>query len=107
MLKFYREIRDRNVIKVGIAYLVAAWLVLQLADVVVPALGLPETAVSWVLAALAVGFAIALVLAWLFDHAALVGIVRQRTHGCFRYSGRYLGERPRGAQAQIGHRAER
>ena len=67
MLNYYRKIRDRGVIKVGIAYLVAAWLVLQLADVLVPALGLPETAVSWVLAALAVGFVIALVLAWLFD----------------------------------------
>lgn len=67
VLEYYRKIRDRGVIKVGIAYLVTAWLVLQLADVLVPALGLPETAVSWVLAALAVGFAIALVLAWLFD----------------------------------------
>lgn len=67
MLKFYREMRDRSVIKVGIAYLVAAWLVLQLADVLVPALGLPETAVSWVLAALAIGFAVTLVLTWLFD----------------------------------------
>lgn len=67
MFKFYREIRDRSVIKVGIAYLVSAWLVLQLADVIVPALGLPETAVSWVLAVLAVGFVISLVLTWLFD----------------------------------------
>lgn len=67
MFKFYREIRDRSVIKVGIAYLVAAWLVLQLADVIVPALGLPETAVSWVLALLAAGFVISLILTWLFD----------------------------------------
>ncbi len=67
MLKFYREIRDRSVIKVGIAYLVTAWLILQLADVLVPALGFPDTAVSWVLAVLAAGFVISLILTWLFD----------------------------------------
>ena len=67
VLNYYRKIRDRGVIKVGVAYLIAAWLILQLADVLVPALGLPETDVSWVLAALAVGFVVALVLAWLFD----------------------------------------
>lgn len=67
MLEYYRKVRDRGVIKVGIAYLVTAWLILQLADVLVPALGLAETAVSWVLAVLAAGFVIALILAWLFD----------------------------------------
>lgn len=67
MFRFFREIRDRSVIKVGIAYLVTAWLILQLADVILPALGLPESAVSWVLALLAVGFVISLILAWLFD----------------------------------------
>ena len=67
MLEYYRKVRDRGVIKVGIAYLVGAWLVLQLADVIIPALGFPETAVSWVLALLAVGFVISLILAWIFD----------------------------------------
>ena len=67
MREYCRKVRDRGVIKVGIAYLVTAWLILQLADVLVPALGLAETAVSWVLALLAVGFVIALILAWLFD----------------------------------------
>ena len=33
MKKFLQQLRDRGVIKVGLAYLVGAWLVLQLADV--------------------------------------------------------------------------
>ncbi len=38
MKGFFRDLGKRHVIKVGIAYLVVAWLVLQLADVIFPAL---------------------------------------------------------------------
>ncbi|MCP5090470.1 MAG: adenylate/guanylate cyclase domain-containing protein [Gammaproteobacteria bacterium] len=67
MSNFFREIRDRGVIKVGIAYLVGAWLVLQLADVIFPAMGLSDKSVTLVLGLLVVGFPLALILAWVFD----------------------------------------
>ena len=67
MMGFIRELRKRHVVKVGIAYLIAAWVVLQLADVIFPALGLPEWSITWALGLLAVGFPVALVLAWVFD----------------------------------------
>ena len=36
MAQLFEELRRRNVFRVGIAYLVAAWLLLQLVDVLVP-----------------------------------------------------------------------
>ena len=42
------ELKRRNVLRVGIAYLVLAWLVLQIADVLFPALTLPDWAIRLV-----------------------------------------------------------
>ena len=61
MRDFFSQLRKRNVIKVGIAYLVVAWLVLQLADVIFPAMHLPEWSTSLALGLLIVGFPVALV----------------------------------------------
>ncbi len=41
-MTFFEELRRRNVIRVGVAYLVAAWLLLQIVDVLAPLLDLPE-----------------------------------------------------------------
>ena len=41
MLKFIEELKRRNVFKVADIYVVCAWVLLQVADVVVPAAGLP------------------------------------------------------------------
>ncbi|MBE9549032.1 MAG: tetratricopeptide repeat protein [Proteobacteria bacterium] len=67
MKGFFRKLRQRNVIKVGIAYLVIAWAVMQLADVILPLLQLPEWTITLVLALLVLGFPIALVLAWAYE----------------------------------------
>jgi adenylate cyclase len=67
MKKFFRQLRDRHVFKVGIAYLVMGWVVLQIADVIFPALNLPGWSITLTLVLLAVGFPISLILAWVFD----------------------------------------
>jgi len=67
MKRFFRELNKRHVVKVGIAYLVVAWVALQLADVIFPAMSLPEWSITLALGLLAVGFPVALVLAWVFD----------------------------------------
>lgn len=67
MKGFFLELRKRHVVKVSIAYLVVAWLVLQLADVIFPALGLPDWSITLALGLLATGFPVAIVLAWVFD----------------------------------------
>ena len=67
MKAFLRQLRERHVVKVAFAYLVVAWLVLQLADVIFPAMGLPDWSISLALGLLAMGFPVALVLSWMFD----------------------------------------
>ena len=66
-MSFLEELKRRRVVRVAIVYAAVAFGVLQAADVLVPALHLPE-ALSTAIAVLAIlGFPIALVLAWAFD----------------------------------------
>ena len=46
MQDFFRELKNRKIIKVGIAYVVGAFVVMESADIVFPAIGLPETAIT-------------------------------------------------------------
>lgn len=66
-MSFFKELRRRNVFRVGAAYLVAAWLLLQIVDVIGPILGLPDTIPRYLLFLLAVGFIPAAVFAWAFE----------------------------------------
>jgi adenylate cyclase len=67
MNSFWQELRKRRVIRVAIAYLVLSWLILQIVDVILPALRLPDWSITLVLVLLLVGFPVALLLSWLFD----------------------------------------
>ena len=69
-MDFFRELKRRNVYKVAVAYGVVAWLVIQVANTTFPILELPSWAIRLVLAVLALGFPIALVLAWAFELTA-------------------------------------
>jgi len=66
-MPFFDELKRRNVIKVAIAYIVVAWLLLQVADVVLPTFGSP----AWVMQAfttlLMLSFPLALLFAWAFE----------------------------------------
>ena len=66
-MSFFEELKRRNVVRVGIAYGVAAWLLIQLTDIVFPRIGLADSAVTLVIALLAIGFIPALILAWAFE----------------------------------------
>ena len=57
---FFEELKRRNVFRVAIAFAIASWLILQIVDVVVPMLGLPEWVGKMVLLMLIVSFPIAL-----------------------------------------------
>ena len=61
------ELGRRNVIRVGVAYLVFAWLALQVLDVITPILGLPDWIGRTVLVLLALGLAPALFLSWAYE----------------------------------------
>ncbi len=66
-LSLIDELKRRNVFKVGIAYVVAAWLLLQFTEVLVGLLGLPENAGKYVILLLVIGFPVALFFAWAFE----------------------------------------
>ena len=66
-MSFFKELKRRNVVRVGIAYTVATWLLIQVTDTVFPRIGLPESAVTLVIALLLIGFIPALILAWAFE----------------------------------------
>ena len=66
-MSFIKELRRRNVIRVAIAYVIVAWLLLQVSDTLVPALYLPEWFHSGVAFLLILGFPLALIFAWAFE----------------------------------------
>ncbi len=65
--KFFAELKRRNVYKVAIAYAVVAWLLMQVATQVFPFLEIPNWAIRLVIMLIAIGFPIALVIAWAFE----------------------------------------
>jgi len=66
-MSFFVELKRRNVFRVGIAYVVGAWLVLQLTDVLSELLDLPNELGPVVVAIVAIGLPIALFLAWAYE----------------------------------------
>ena len=66
-MRLYEELKRRNVFRVAIAYVVLAWVLLQVTDVVLPILELPDWTAKLVLFLLAIGFPLALIFAWAFE----------------------------------------
>jgi TolB-like protein/Tfp pilus assembly protein PilF len=65
--KFFAELQRRNVYKVAVAYAVVSWLIIQIATQVFPVFEIPAWAVRLIILALALGFPVALVLAWAYE----------------------------------------
>lgn len=61
------ELRRRNVLRMAVLYVVAAWLIMQVAEVVIVLAGLPAWLGPLVLAVLAIGFPITLVFSWFYE----------------------------------------
>ncbi len=64
---FFEELKRRNVVRVGVAYLVTAWLLLQAADIVLENIEAPLWIMQVFMLALAIGLPIALIFAWAFE----------------------------------------
>jgi TolB-like protein/Flp pilus assembly protein TadD len=85
---FFGELKRRNVYKVGVAYAVVAWLLMQIASQIFPFFEIPNWVVRLVILLLIVGFPIALIIAWAFE-ATPKGIKRTEVADA-------AGERSRG-----------
>jgi serine/threonine-protein kinase len=64
---FFAELKRRNVYKVAVAYAVVGWLLVQVATQVFPFLEIPNWIVRLVIVLIAIGFPIAMVVAWAFE----------------------------------------
>lgn len=66
-MSLIEELQRRHVVRVGIAYAIAGWLVIQVADVVTESFAAPEWVMKTLIAVVLLGFVIALALAWAFQ----------------------------------------
>jgi len=61
------ELRRRNVFRMAVLYAVAAWLIMQVAEVIIGLANLPEWIGPTILGLLAIGFPIALIFSWFYE----------------------------------------
>ncbi|MCW8927054.1 MAG: tetratricopeptide repeat protein [Xanthomonadales bacterium] len=66
-MSLLQELKRRNVIKVGFAYIVVAWLVAQVLQLVFESFGTPDWVMKTVLVLMAVGLLFVLFFAWAFE----------------------------------------
>ncbi len=67
MASVWGELKRRNVVRVAVAYAIVSWLILQLTDVLIPLLDLPEWVGRFVFLLLVIGFLLALILSWAYE----------------------------------------
>jgi hypothetical protein len=73
----FNELKRRNVIRVGIAYAVAAWVLLQVADLVLESIEAPGWVLQAMMLAIALGFIVSIIIAWAYELTP-EGIKRER-----------------------------
>lgn len=72
---FFRELRRRHVLETAGIYVAAGWLLIEVADILFPVFGVPESALRIVVVSVFSGFPVILVLSWVFD-ISLRGLIR-------------------------------
>ena len=67
MISLMAELRRRNVLRVAATYAVVAWIIIEAGSVLLPTFGASESAFKIYVVVVAVGFLVALVLAWVYE----------------------------------------
>ena len=63
----FSELRRRNVFRVALTYAVVAWLLIEIASVLLPLVDAPESIITAFVVLLALGFAVAVFISWSFE----------------------------------------
>ena len=66
-MSFFEELKKRNVIRVAIAYAVGAWVIVEVASVLLPTFNAPDWTLRALILLLVAGLPIALLVAWMFE----------------------------------------
>jgi TolB-like protein len=61
------ELKRRNVFRVGVAYAIVAWLLIEVASVIFPGLHLPDWTLTFLIVLVVAGFPLALIFVWAFE----------------------------------------
>jgi len=64
---FWDQLKKRKVVRVALAYIFVAWIVMQIGEVTFEGLGLPPWSLSLLIVLVLLGFPIALVMAWAYE----------------------------------------
>ena len=64
---FYEELKRRRVLRVATLYVIIFWPIIQLVDILSPALNLPDSMMRYLVVAFFGALPVALIMAWLFD----------------------------------------
>jgi len=94
MQGYLARLRERGILRVAASYAVIAWLVLQIADVTFDPLGVPKWVLTSLIVVAALGFPVAVALAWFYEigddgvsrDSAAEGVARPNVHGKRRYA---------------------
>jgi len=65
--KYIAELKRRHVFKAGVAYIVVAWMIVQVADIILPTFEAPPYVMKVLLFVLGIGFPVNLIFAWIYD----------------------------------------
>jgi TolB-like protein len=74
--QFWQELKRRKVIRIITVYAAAAFVILELVDIIAPNLGLPGWTFNLILILLCVGFVISVILSWIYDIHPEGGIIK-------------------------------
>jgi TolB-like protein/Flp pilus assembly protein TadD len=92
-MSLFNELKRRNVIRVAMAYVVAAWLIIQVVETILPAFGYSDVAIRYIVIVLAILFIPILVFSWAFE-VTPEGLKREvdvvREHSISRFTGKKI-----------------
>ncbi len=66
-MTFFEDLKRRNVFRVGVAYLLGAWLIIEVTETIFPLFGFGNEPARIVVIVLAIGFIITMVFSWVYE----------------------------------------
>jgi TolB-like protein len=66
-VSFFSELQRRNVVRVGLAYTVIAWVIAQVAELAFDSFGAPDWTIKSIIVLLLLGLPLALIFAWVYE----------------------------------------
>ncbi len=74
--QFWQELKRRKVVRVITVYAAAAFVILELVDIITEPFGLPDWTMILVVVLLTIGFIISVIISWIYDIHPEGGIVK-------------------------------